>query len=899
MLFRRLRKVYMVLALFVCLQSSIYPLLPYAASAGSATSFVGGKTAIALPVDYSGSQPNLAEKTALALVRNYAAVHAPDNIIRLRDSSEKALFEARKTGANSLIVTEVLRCNRDASRTVTLEVALFALDVKSGNIKAASFSVGRCKARLGGSSSINGQIDEALDRAVRAALSELGKGLISSGKVEACLGGNYKLSLQSSLKEGIKVASFNGAHITGIMKIRSAGKQDITAELETSFSSPQQGDTVLIQIGDVSVVKNKSKKSGWIIGALAILGVAALSGNGGNGKAVPAEELAISAVPGNGVVYLSWTLSSQNPNAYIIYRKVVTAASAGITKARKGGIVLRQTGNSPAQIKGQQGSYSAGRTSTDKQGFERLQQVEGNINSYSDYSVSNGNVYEYGVSYIKNGVESRLCVCSNSVCPDGTLPVVIITAGPSHNSVIDYSNVTFTWQGEDAVTPPDRLRFTFSLDSDLPAGYVADRSASYINLADGVHEFKIRAIDEAGNIGETITRSFTVAAGSQKRFPEVTIQSVTPNPTAGSQTVTVTARAIAFDAAQITAGYAIADNPLTSNSSWTELSVSLQGDGSYLLEGNYSVSALSEGLHSIYVRAMDSRELCTVSQPFSLQVSDAIPPPVQLVPDNGLRAAILAKQGLPAEHELTIADLQNMSGELQAYNRGVTDLEGIQYCTGLSRLIIYSNSITNITQLQDLTDLETLDLGDNMIVDINALQNLVAIKTLSLENNRVTDISSLVANPGLASGDGLYLKGNPLDFNGVDTPARIAVNTLRSRGVAVDTGLGGISGTSTDLSGIRGYARIAAFRIEGFNAQNPGLPVNGIVDPPASGEFNLRDLPDGNYYVGAFVDIDNDGLFEPGDGEPGAWYGGDTNPTVLNVSAVSSPSGIFIIIPAP
>ena len=95
------------------------------------------------------------------------------------------------------------------------------------------------------------------------------------------------------------------------------------------------------------------------------------------------------------------------------------------------------------------------------------------------------------------------------------------------------------------------------------------------------------------------------------------------------------------------------------------------------------------------------------------------------------------------------------------------------------------------------------------------------------------------------------------------------------------------------------FARIAAFRIEGFNAQNPGLPVNGIVDPPASGEFNLRDLPDGNYYVGAFVDIDNDGLFEPGDGEPGAWYGGDTNPTVLNVSAVSSPSGIFIIIPAP
>ncbi len=835
----------------------------------------------------------------MALVRNYAVVHAPDNIIRLRDSSEKALFEARKAGADSLILAEILRCSKDASKTVTLEVALFALDVKSGNIKAASFSAGRCKARPGGSSSINGQIDDALDRAVRAALSELGKGLISSGKVEACQGGNYKLSLQSSLKEGIKVASFNGAHITGIMKIKSVGKQDITAEREISFSSPQQGDAVLIQTGDVSVVKNKSKKSGWIIGALAILGVAALSGNGGGGKAVPAEELVISAVPGNGVVHLSWTLSSQNPNAYVIYRKVVTAASAGIIKEREGGMVLRASGNSPARIKGQQESYSAGRASTDKQGFERLQQVEGNINSYSDYSVNNGNVYEYGVSYIKNGVESRLCVCSNSVCPDGTLPLVTITAGPSHNSVIDYSNVTFTWQGEDAVTPPDRLRFAFSLDSNLPDNYAADRSASYINLADGTHVFKIRAIDEAGNIGETVTRSFTVAAVSQAKYPEVTIQSVTPNPTAGSQTVTVRARALAFDTAQIAAGYAIADNPLASNSSWTGLSVSLQGDGSYLLEGNYSVSALSEGLHSIYVRAVDSRQLCTTSQPFSFQVSEAAPSPVQLVPDNALRSAILAKQGLPAEHELTIADLQNMSGELQAYNRGITNLEGIQYCTGLSRLIIYSNSITDITQLQGLSGIGTLDLGDNMIVDISALQNLSAIKTLSLENNSVTDISPLIANPGLASGDSLYLKGNPLDFNGVDTPARIAVNTLRSRGVAVDTGLGSISGTITDLSGIRGYTRVAAFRVEGFNAQNPGLPVNGIVDPPASGEFDLRDLPDGNYYVGAFVDIDNDGFFESGDGEPGAWYGGDIDPTALNVSAVSSPSGIFILIPAP
>jgi len=874
-------------------------LLPAAVSAGPDVTAAGVKTAIALPVDYSGSQPGLAERTVSALVRNYAAVHAQDGIIRLRGSREEALIEAREAGATDLIITEVLHCAAGASRTITLELALFALDVKSGNVKAASFSAGNGKVRPGGSTSANLQIDEALDRALRAAIAELDRGKLNNGRIEACLSGEYKLNLQSPAKEGVRVASFNGTHANGIMKIRSAGRQETMAELVASFSTPQQGDAVLVQTGDVSTRQNNSGKSKWVVGALVLLGAVALSGNGSSGSVMPADEdLTINIVPGNGVVHLNWSSPSQNPDAYVIYRRIAVATSSGTGRTRAGRTILRQARNVPVRVESQEEGSATDRPSSDKQGYERLTQTTGNVNSYDDYSVVNGSVYEYGVAYIKNGVESRLSVCSRRVCPDGSLPVVTIMTGPADGSVIDYSDVTFTWQGEDAVTSPDNIRFAFCLDGDLPVNYANDRSISYTGLADGVHEFSIRAVDEAGNVGATVNCSFTVTTGSQERHPEVTIESVTPNPTAGSQTVTVIARAVAFDGTEIAAGYVIADNPLIGGPGWGALSVSRQQDGSYRLEGTYDVSELSEGLHNIYVRAVDSRDLCTVSLPFSLQVSGVNPPPAQLVPDSGLREAILAKLGFSADHELTVADLQGMSGELSAYSRSITNLDGIQHCTGLTRLIIYSNSITDISKLQSLTAIQILDLGDNTVTDISALQNMTAIGSLSLENNRVTDISPLVANSGLAGGDSLSLKGNLLDFSGIDKPARIAVNTLRGRGASVDTGLGGISGTLTDLSGVMGHTRVGAFKVEGFNAQNPGLPVNGIVDPPATGAYELRDLPAGNYYVGAFVDIDNDGLFEPGDGEPGAWYGGGSQ-TALDVSASSSPSGIHILIPAP
>lgn len=80
------------------------------------------------------------------------------------------------------------------------------------------------------------------------------------------------------------------------------------------------------------------------------------------------------------------------------------------------------------------------------------------------------------------------------------------------------------------------------------------------------------------------------------------------------------------------------------------------------------------------------------------------------------------------------------------------------------------------------------------------------------------------------------------------------------------------------------------------------LWVNNYTPPPppadsvqiACGEsYSFTDLPDGTYYVGAWIDLDDSGGGPPDPGEPYAWYG---DPTAVIIVDGQSQSGIDITI---
>ena len=98
-----------------------------------------------------------------------------------------------------------------------------------------------------------------------------------------------------------------------------------------------------------------------------------------------------------------------------------------------------------------------------------------------------------------------------SVVIDTLPPNTNITAGPT--GTITVSTASFTWSGDDNITPTGDLVYASRLDP-LEAAFSAFGSAttkSYSSLANGDYTFHVKARDQAGNEDTTpATRAFTV-----------------------------------------------------------------------------------------------------------------------------------------------------------------------------------------------------------------------------------------------------------------------------------------------------------------------------------------------------------------------------------------------------
>lgn len=207
----------------------------------------------------------------------------------------------------------------------------------------------------------------------------------------------------------------------------------------------------------------------------------------------------------------------------------------------------------------------------------------------------------------------------------------------------------------------------------------------------------------------------------------------------------------------------------------------------------------------------------------------AAPDDIVNIPDTGLKEAIYAALGKDLSANITQAELATISS-LDAGLKSVQDLEGIQYCTGLTNLILYFNQITDVSQLAGLTGLQTLMLCHNYglndisglsgltdlrqfwfsntkvssigilsgmsqlnsvssqntsVTDFNVFSGLTGLAYLNLSYNNISDIGFLVNNTGLDTGDDtILLEHNQLDI----TPGSEDMNNIQillDRGIAL------------------------------------------------------------------------------------------------------------------
>ena len=113
------------------------------------------------------------------------------------------------------------------------------------------------------------------------------------------------------------------------------------------------------------------------------------------------------------------------------------------------------------------------------------------------------------------------------------------------------------------------------------------------------------------------------------------------------------------------------------------------------------------------------------------------------IPDPNLRTVIAEALGKSPNTLITAEDMKRL-GRLDARNRGLQDLTGLQFAINLrSMLDLRDNQISDISPIAGLINLQRLYLDDNLISDISPIAGLVELHRISLNRNPVSDMSPL------------------------------------------------------------------------------------------------------------------------------------------------------------
>ncbi len=233
--------------------------------------------------------------------------------------------------------------------------------------------------------------------------------------------------------------------------------------------------------------------------------------------------------------------------------------------------------------------------------------------------------------------------------------------------------------------------------------------------------------------------------------------------------------------------------------------------------------------------------VATKGSDYTVRFEKEIPPPtptviptnvpceeVVTIPDPALDAAIRTAIGKPTG-DLCKSALSNLT-QLDISQQGISDLTGLEYCTGLNELNLANNEppwnysdlekaellfnrISDISALSNLTNLTTLHLVWNEISDISPLSNLTSLTILTLAFNQIEDISSL---SGLTELTTLTLAENQIS----DISALSALTKLE--------GLFLLGNQITDISPLSALINITNLRLD-MNQINDISPLSNLT----------------------------------------------------------------------
>ncbi len=205
------------------------------------------------------------------------------------------------------------------------------------------------------------------------------------------------------------------------------------------------------------------------------------------------------------------------------------------------------------------------------------------------------------------------------------------------------------------------------------------------------------------------------------------------------------------------------------------------------------------------------------------------------IPDANLRAVIAETLDKQPNVPLTRADMARLQG-LNAHNRDIGDLTGLESATNLQEIRANNNLIADLSPLAGLSRLEVVEFRENVIRDLSPLSGLINLRELIVNGNLISDvspvsdlrrlvileisgnaISDFSALTGLPKLQQIYFSNNPLaDFS--DFAALPSLRILRTWGTPV-----------INLEGVRAFPKLQQLDICGGEISDL-TPLDGLTN---------------------------------------------------------------------
>ena len=244
---------------------------------------------------------------------------------------------------------------------------------------------------------------------------------------------------------------------------------------------------------------------------------------------------------------------------------------------------------------------------------------------------------------------------------------------------------------------------------------------------------------------------------------------------------------------------------------------------------------------------------------FALDFPESFTPPtdttpttpgaVVRIPDPNLRAAIAEELGKSPNAPIIVEDMERLRS-LEAQNRGIKDLTGLQFATNLrslflgewwhgtgnqisdlspiaglinlQKLWISNNPISDLTPVSGLTNLTDLVLNKTLVSDLSPVSGLTNLTRLSPGGSYISDLSPIA---GLINLEDLYFPAGPDDHNISDISPLAGLINLKF--------IASWGHTISDLSPLAGLTKLEKIDFCGGN-------ISDLT--PLAGLTNLKEL---------------------------------------------------------